>query len=90
MGKGRLFVLGSLVFGLIVQANDLTGRRWHIGDFYRFLGCCLDSVVPSLEFSDPTGLPRVNKRCVPHIVPEVLHPNLNLMTKRSGYGDFLG
>ena len=78
------------MFGVIVHANDQTGRQWRIGDFYRFLGCCLDSVVPTPEFSDPTGLPHVNKRCVPYIVPEVLHSNLNLMIKRSGYGDFLG
>jgi hypothetical protein len=69
--------------------NDRTGRGWRIGDFYRFFGCCLYCVLPALKFSNPMGLPHVNERCVPHIVPEVFHANLNLMIKRGGYSDFL-
>jgi hypothetical protein len=71
------------------HANDRTGRGWCIGDIYRFLGCCSYCVLPTLKFSDPMGLPHVGKRCVPYIVPEVFHANLNLVVKRSGYGDFL-
>ena len=89
IGKGWLFDLGFLCSGSSSTQRIGLGEGG-IGDFYRFLGCCLDSVVPTPEFSDPTGLPHVNKRCVPYIVPEVLHSNLNLMIKRSGYGDFLG
>jgi hypothetical protein len=83
-----LLVLGFLCSGSSSTQMTEPGE-WRIGDFYRFLGCCLYYVVPPLKFSNPMGLPHVNKRCVPYIAPEVLHANLNLMVKRSGYGDFL-
>ena len=73
----------------LVRRGSLVWAGWCIGDFYRFLGCCVYDVAPTLKFSDPMGPPQVNKRCVPYIVPEVFHPNLNLTVERSDYGDFL-
>ena len=63
------------------------GRR--IGDFYRFFGRSVYGEVLTFEFSDSPDLVRIEKRCIPNIITEVAHPNLNLTFKRGGYDDFL-
>jgi hypothetical protein len=74
---------GSLAGGVIVRANDRTGRRRRISDFYCFLCGCVYREVLTFIFSDSADLIRLRKRCVPNIIPEVLHPNLDPTFKRS-------
>ena len=78
-----------LAGGVIVPADNRTGGGRRIGDFYCLFCRSVYGEVLAFEFSHSPDLVRVKKRCIPNIVIQVLHLNLNLTFKRSGYDNFL-
>jgi hypothetical protein len=80
---------GLLAGSVIVPADNRTGRGRRIGDFDCLLCRRVYGEVLTFEFSHSPDLVRIEKRCIPNIVTEVPHLNLNLTFERSGYDDFL-
>jgi len=85
MRTGDRFLAG----GVIVPADDRTGGGRRIGDLYCLFCRSVYGEVLTFEFSHSADLVRVKERCIPNIITEVLHLNLNLTFKRSGYDNFL-
>ena len=79
-----------LADGVIVPAHNRTGGGRCIGDFYCLFCRGLYGEVLAFEFSHSADLVRIKERCIPNIITQVLHSNLNLPLKRSGYDNFLG
>jgi len=76
---------GSLLAGaVIVPADNRTGGGRCIGDFYCLFCRSVYGEVSAFEFSHSPDLVRIEKRCMPNIIAEVPHLNLNLTFKRSG------
>lgn len=80
---------GLLAGGVIVAADDRTDSWRRIGDFCCFFLRSVYSEVLTFEVSHSPDLVRIEKRCIPNIVTEVPHPNLNLTFERCGYDNFL-
>jgi len=79
---------GLLAGGVIVPAGNRTGGGRRIRDFYRLFCRSVDGEFLTFEFSDSADLVHVRKRRIPNIITQVLHLNLNLTFKRSGYNNF--
>jgi hypothetical protein len=78
-----------LAGGVIVSADNRTGGGRRIGDFYCLFSRSVYGEILTLEFSHSVDLVSVKKRCIPNIITQVLHLNLNPTLKRSGYYNFL-
>ena len=78
-----------LAGGVIVPAHKRTGGGRRISDFYCLFCRGVYGEVLAFEFSDSVDLVRIKERCIPNIITQVLHSNLNLALKGSGYDGFL-
>ena len=85
MRTGDRFLTG----GVIVPADNGTGGGRRIGNFFCLFSRSVYGEILTLEFSHSVDLVSVKERCIPNIITQVLHLNLNLTLKRSGYYNFL-
>ena len=80
---------GLLAGGVIVPTDNRTGSGRRIGYLCCFFFRSVYGEALTFEFSHSPDLVRIEKRCIPNVVTEVRHPDLNLTFKGCGYDDFL-